>query len=188
MKTKLLFVLALALFFSCSSRNNQKKDAKSEELAALTVEEVQAQGNDLVGKEVVIKGTVTHVCKESGARCFVMGANEDNSIRIEAGKIGSFSQEQMGSDIKVRGILREVKLDSQDLAAMEKSAAEGGSANKEHALGHDGQSMHAVDGGKHDSLTKAKKLAEMSQKLSESKEAYLPVYYLEGVELLAEEK
>lgn len=188
MKTKLLILIGLALFISCSGPKNQKKDAKSAELTALTVEEIQAQGKELLGKEVVVKGTVTHVCKESGARCFVMGANEENSIRIEAGKIGSFSQEQMGSDIKVRGILRAVKLDAEDVAEMEKSAAAGESANKGHALGHDGQSMHAVDGGKHDSLTQAKKLAEMSEKLAESKEAYVPVYYLDGVELLAEEK
>lgn len=188
MKTKLLFVLALAAVVSCTSPNNRKKDAKLAELPVLSVEEIQAQGKDLVGKEVVIKGTVTHVCKESGARCFVMGASEDNSIRIEAGKIGSFSQEQMGSGIQVRGILREVKLDEADLAEMEKSAAAGEPANKGHVLGHDGQSMHAVDGGKHDSLTQAKKLAEMNEKLAESKEAYVPVYYLDGVELLAEEK
>lgn len=117
-----------------------------------------------------------------------MGSNEDKNIRIEAGKIGSFSQEQMGSDIKVRGILREVKLDGEDLAEMEKSAAAGESANKGHALGHDGQSMHAIDGGKHDSLAQTKKLAEMNKKLAESKEAYVPVYYMDGIELLAEEE
>lgn len=188
MKTKLLFAVGLAAFISCSGPNNQKKEAKSADAPTLSVEEVQAQGKDLLGKEVVIKGTVTHVCKESGARCFVMGANEENSIRIEAGKIGSFSQEQMGSAIKIRGILREVKLDAEDIADMEKSAAAGESANKGHALGHDGQSMHAVDGGKHDSLTQTKKLAEMNRKLAESKDAYVPVYYLDGVELLAEEK
>jgi hypothetical protein len=90
----------------------------------------------------------------------------------------------MGSDIEVRGILLEVQLDEEDLAEMEKSAAIGESANKDHALGHNGTKMHNVDGGKHDSLNQTQKLKEMSQKLTESKEGYVPVYYLEGIELI----
>jgi hypothetical protein len=132
----------------------------------------------------MVKGTVTHVCKEAGARCFVMGSTEDISIRIEAGRIGSFTQEQMGSDIQVRGTLKEVQLDEEDLAEMEKSAAAGESANKDHALGHDGPAMHSVDGGNHDSINQAKKIEGMNQKLADSKEGYIPVYYLEGIELV----
>ena len=63
----------------------------------------------LVDKEVVVKGTVSHVCKHSGARCFLMGSTEDISIRVEAGEeIGSFMQEQLGSELEIVGILREV--------------------------------------------------------------------------------
>jgi hypothetical protein len=185
MKKSLLLLLGLAIMTACSNQANQKK---TEELAVLTVDQLQEKGKDLVGKEVMVKGTVTHVCKESGARCFVMGSTEDISIRIEAGKIGSFSQEQMGSEIQVRGILQEVQLDEEDLAEMEKAAGEGESANKEHALGHDGPSMHAVDGGKHDSTSQAQKLEQMNQKLVESKEGYVPVYYLDGIELVQPKK
>lgn len=184
MKRTVVLFFSLLVLFSCSNQTKQKKDEKSAELAVLTVDELQAQGKNLVGKEVIVKGTVTHVCKESGARCFMMGSTEDISIRIEAGKIGSFSQEQMGSDIQVRGILREVQLDEEDLAEMEKSAAAGESANKGHALGHDAPAMHSVDGGNHDSINQAKKLEVMNQKLAESKDGYVPVYYLDGVELI----
>jgi len=77
-----------------------------------------------------------------------------------------------------------VKLEEEDLAEMEKAAAEGESANIGHALGHDGPKLHDVDGGKHDSINQEKKLAEMNQKLAESKEGYVPVYYLEGLKLV----
>ncbi len=179
-----MLLLSLVVLISCTNQNKQKKEEKSAELIVLTVDELQAQGKDLVGKEVMVKGTVTHVCKESGARCFVMGSTEDISLRIEAGKIGSFSQEQMGSELIVRGMLQEVQLDEEDLAEMEKSAAAGESANKDHALGHNGPKMHDVDGGKHDSISQTKKIEEMNQKLAESKEGYVPVYYLEGIELV----
>ena len=184
MKKSLLLLLSLVVLFSCTNQTKQKKEDKSAELAVLTVDELQSQGNELVGKEVLVKGTVTHVCKEAGARCFIMGSNEDVSIRIEAGKIGSFSQDQIGNDIQVRGILQEVQLTEEDLSEMEKSAAAGESANKDHALGHDATAMHTVDGGKHDSLNQTKKLEEMNQKLAESKEGYMPVYYLDGIELI----
>jgi len=184
MKKTMVLLFSLVVLFSCTNQTKQKKDEKSTELTVLTVDELQAQGKDLVGKEVMVKGTVTHVCKEAGARCFMMGSTEDVSIRIEAGLIGSFTQEQMGSDIQVRGTLKEVQLDEEDLAEMEKSAAAGESANKGHALGHDGPAMHSVDGGNHDSINQAKKLEDMNQKLAESKEGYVPVYFLEGIELV----
>ena len=184
MKKSLGVLLSLVVLFSCTNQAKQKKDEKSAELTALTVEELQAQGKDLVGKEVLVKGTVTHVCKEAGARCFVMGSTEDVSIRIEAGRIGSFTQEQMGNDILVRGTLQEVQIDEKDLAEMEKSAAAGESANKNHALGHDAPAMHSVDGGNHDSTNQAKKLEDMNQKLAASKEGYVPVYYIDGLELV----
>jgi hypothetical protein len=184
MKRSLGVLLSLVVLFSCTNQTTQTKAEKSAELAVLTVDELQAHGKDLVGKEVMVKGTVTHVCKEAGARCFVMGSTEDISIRIEAGRIGSFTQEQMGSDIQVRGILQEVQVDENDLAEMEKSAAAGESANKNHALGHEAPAMHSVDGGNHDNINQAKKLEAMNQKLAESKEGYVPVYYIDGLELV----
>jgi hypothetical protein len=184
MKKTLFALISFAVLISCTSQTSQKKDEKQAQMAALTVDDLQKQAAELVGKEVVVKGTVTHVCKEAGARCFIMGSNEDVIIRIEAGKIGAFTQEQMGSDIEVRGLLREVQLDEADLKEMQQADAKGESANKAHALGHDGPSMHTVDGGKHDSLSQTQKLEEMSNKLAESKEGYVPVYYLDGIELV----
>jgi hypothetical protein len=184
MKKSLGVLLSLVVLFSCTNQAKQKKDEKSAQLTVLTVDELQTQGKDLVGKEVLVKGTVTHVCKEAGARCFIMGSTEDVIVRIEAGRIGSFTQEQMGSDIQVRGTLQEVQIDEKDLAEMEQSAAVGESANKEHALGHDAPAMHNVDGGNHDSINQAKKLDNMNKKLAESKEGYVPVYYIDGLELI----
>lgn len=187
MKKALVLILSLVVFLSCINQNKPKKDEKSGELVVLTVDELHSQGKNLVGKEVLVKGTVTHVCKESGARCFIMGSTEDVSLRIEAGKIGSFTQEQMGSELQIRGILQEVQLDQEDLTELQKTA-NGEVINNDHAAGTEGPKMHDIDAGKHDSLTQTKKLAEMNQKLAESKEGYVPVYYLDGLELLAAKK
>lgn len=184
MKKSVVLFLSLIFLFSCNT-SNQKKSA---ELVVMTVDQLQENGKDLVGKEVMVKGTVSHVCKESGARCFLMGSTEEVSVRIEAGKIGSFGQEQMGSELKIRGILKEVQLDEEDLTEMEKAAKEGESANIGHALGHSEAAMHDIDGGKHDSINQTEKIAEMNLQLAESKEGYVPVYYIEGLELVINKK
>ena len=179
----MITLLGLLVLFACTPQTNRKKDEKQTQLVALTVDELQGQAGELVGKEVLVKGTVTHVCKEAGARCFIMGSNEDMIIRIEAGKIGSFTQDMMGNDIEVRGVLREVQINEADLKEMQQADENGESANKNHALGHSKPSMHVVDGGKHDSLSQTQKIKQLSEKLDESKEGYVPVYYIDGIEL-----
>jgi hypothetical protein len=114
-KLLLLSVFALILF-SCGNQKSKKQTAVQEvkKGAVLSVDDVIKQSAELADKEVVVKGTVMHVCTHSGKRCFIMGSNEDITIRIEAGdKIGSFSQELMGSDIEISGVLREVKTETQ---------------------------------------------------------------------------
>jgi len=184
MKHAFTILLITTLFISCNNQSKEKKNNLSDDVKVLTVDQIQELGAELLEKEVIIKGTVTHVCKNAGARCFLMGSNEDISIRIEAGKIGSFSQDQIGDEIQVRGILFEVQIDEEDLTEMEASSAAGESANKDHALGHDGPEIHDIDGGKHDSINQAEKLNELSQRLAESEDGYVPVYYLEGLELI----
>ena len=119
MRKLLVFTVFGLLLFGCG---NQKKSINEKEKVAqaapevkvLSVDDLLKQSAELADKEVVVKGTVMHVCKHSGKRCFIMGSNEDLTIRIEAGdKIGSFSQELMGSDIEITGVLREVKTDAQ---------------------------------------------------------------------------
>ncbi len=116
---KKLFVLTLfaLVLFSCGNQKKSKKETAVQSapvVKVLSVDDLLMQAADLADKEIVVKGTVMHVCTHSGKRCFIMGSNEEMTIRIEAGdKIGSFSQELMGSDIEITGVLREVKTDAQ---------------------------------------------------------------------------
>ena len=111
---KLTFILFTALaIFGCSNSKNQQTTATTEqpsEAVVYSVDELYKNAADLENKEVVVKGTVMHVCKEGGGRCFLMGSNENINIRVEAGeKIGAFKQEQMGSDLEIVGFLKMVK-------------------------------------------------------------------------------
>jgi hypothetical protein len=109
-------------------------------------------------KEVLVKGTVMHVCQHGGPRCFLMGSTEDINIRIEAGeKIGSFSQELMGSELEIAGVLREVKTE----------------ADAHNPGEHEGDAK-----AEEDSVT-----VKAHQVIAESQEKAEIVYFIEGLKI-----
>jgi len=117
MKNSALISLFALFLFSCgnSPKNQEQATTAGPETEAVvySVDELYNKAATVVDKEVVVKGTVMHVCQHGGQRCFLMGSNEDINIRVEAGeKIGTFSQEQMGSDLEITGILKEVKTEA----------------------------------------------------------------------------
>lgn len=161
---KIVFIGLFALiFFGCG--NTPKDQTQSEEKSATeqvpvvyTVDELYSNAATMVDKEVVVKGTVIHVCKESGARCFLMGSSEEINIRIEAGeKIGAFNQEQMGSSIEIVGVLKEVKTEADA-----------------HNPG-----QHEGEGAVEEDAT----VAEVHKVISESQANAETVYFIEGLKV-----
>lgn len=74
-----------------------------------------------VNKKVRVTGYVTHTCKHSGRRCFLTGESQKFTVRVEAkGKIGGFNRELVGSKIEVEGVLKERRLTTEEIDAMEK--------------------------------------------------------------------
>lgn len=154
-----LLTVFILFILSCGNQTNKgDQDKTGEEKAAVvySVDELYASAADLVDQEVTVKGTVMHVCKQGGGRCFLMGSTEDSNIRVEAGeKIGAFSQEQMGSDLTITGILKQVKTE-----------ADAHNPAREHDTGdheHDAEAEEA-----HRIIVEAEENAEV-------------VYFLEGI-------
>lgn len=116
MKKIALLSLMVFILFSCGQQAKQqvaKSDDVPQESVVLSIDEVLEKAPELAENEVTVKGTVMHVCQHGGQRCFLMGSTEDVTIRIEAGeKIGSFSQELMGSELEIVGLLKEVKTEA----------------------------------------------------------------------------
>lgn len=115
MRNLTLISLFALILFGCGNAGKQQQAGvgQPEVATVLSVDELYGNAADWLDKEVVVKGTVMHVCKEGGARCFLMGSTEDVNIRVEAGeKIGAFNQEQMGSELEIVGILKEVKTEA----------------------------------------------------------------------------
>lgn len=165
MKQLALLTLVAALFFSCGNKNGSNKNSaeEAEKMAVIyTVDELYANASDLAGKEITVKGTVMHVCKQGGGRCFLMGSNEDFTIRIEAGeKIGAFSQEQMGSDLTITGIFKEVKTE---------------------ADAHNPALEHGTEDHEHDDEAE-----EAHRIIAEAEDKTEVVYFMEGIQIVKEE-
>lgn len=165
MKRIIFYTFIVTLFFSCGNQNNKSTSEDVEKSATVySVDELYANAVDLVGREVTIKGTVMHVCKQGGGRCFLMGSNEDFNIRVEAGeKIGAFSQEQMGSDLTITGIFKEVKTE----ADAHNPAREHGEEETDHDHDEDAEEAHRI-------IAEAQEKAEV-------------VYFMEGLTIVKEE-
>ncbi|HSH20327.1 MAG TPA: hypothetical protein VLA03_07725 [Draconibacterium sp.] len=160
MKNLALFGIIVLLFFGCGkqNKNQQKIDEQSAVITVLTVDELYEKAAEMADKEVVVKGTVMHVCKQGGGRCFLMGSNEDINIRVEAGeKIGAFSQELMGSELEISGVLKVVRTE-----------ADAHNAGQEHGEGEAKQAEDEATENAHKIIAEAQESAEV-------------VYFIEGI-------
>ncbi len=162
---------AVALFLSCNhgTNVNEQKTADSQTGAAsevMIVSHLLEKADGIIDREVTVKGMVTHTCKHSGKRCFIIDSLENKTIRIEAtGTIESFSNELLGTEITVAGILRERRLDNVYFDEWETKTL----AEKE----------KAEDGGDHcnEELTQ---IGEMREWMKTHNKDYYPVYYVDG--------
>ena len=167
--------MTLALTF-VSCQGNQKKahaeEAKAEvkvEAAVVTPEKVMEEGATLVGQEVLVKGTVNHVCHHGGKKCRLAGTTEGAWIQVMArGEIKQFPQDLIGSEIVVKGTVKERKITKEMVEGQEKAAKEAMSkAETEEAKQHCSSSMGNVE--------------KMKQWMADNNTDHYSVYFVEGV-------
>ena len=77
----------------------------------MEVDSLLSDADALVGKEVTIEGVCTHTCKHGATKIFLMGSDDTQTIRVEAGKLGSFSSKCVNAIVRVKGILKEQRVD-----------------------------------------------------------------------------
>lgn len=119
---KSLFILGVAiwcaLFSACNSNSaNQREQPVS---VVWNIDDLLVSADSLNGELVNVEGICTHVCQHGGKKLFLMGDNEDHTIRVEANEeIGQFSQDALNSLVSVTGILTEERIDEAYLVAWE---------------------------------------------------------------------
>ncbi|MCT4616168.1 MAG: hypothetical protein N4A49_15020 [Marinifilaceae bacterium] len=118
---KIVKVLVLVFFaFICTYSNAQSDLSK-----AVSIDKMMKTAEKNIGKEICVYGKVKHVCSHSGRRLFLANKKADLSLRVNTyGKIKSFNRELSGSNIKLKGILRQQTLSKEDIDKLEERITE----------------------------------------------------------------
>ena len=120
MKTNKLMMSATAFLLLLAGVGCGNRTTKAESTAAaaeaavgeaLQIDDLLAGADSLAGKEVWIEGVCTHACKHGARKIFLMGSDDTQTIRVESGKLGKFDPQCVGSIVRVKGILREQRVD-----------------------------------------------------------------------------
>lgn len=167
---RIIFLALIVSFaFGCSNNQNKSTEASDqqmviEEVSTIDVVSLLADAEAFDGKEVLLTGTVVHVCKHSGKRLHLMAADDKTKIRVEAGDIGQFERELEGSNIVAKGIFRREVIDEAYLA---KWAGE---------LGKEGE--HKSHEEQEEEKGKIKMYRGM---MKETEEGYLENFWVDGI-------
>ncbi|MBP6977310.1 MAG: hypothetical protein PHD61_01270 [Bacteroidales bacterium] len=122
MKSRLFFFIAFSLMLaSCGTRSGQEQQNENTGTPVLTVANFDSLAGQYIGKEIQIEGLVDHVCRHSGKRMFLVQPDGAGRVKVVTGEnISVFDVALEGTDVIVRGIVDELKVDEQYLAEWEK--------------------------------------------------------------------
>ncbi|HSH50139.1 MAG TPA: hypothetical protein VK982_00290 [Bacteroidales bacterium] len=174
MKKLLGLIVVTALIFSCGTQ--EKKEEK--DIKAIPVDKIMADTENYINEEVVVKGMVNHVCAHGGKRMFILGEDPDIALRVTPDeKIGIFEKELEGNTVIIKGILKELIINDEYVAQLEKEIAEG----------MDNEALHDHSGGSHDEdeesavdSSKIKQVEQMKTDIAESKKGFVAQYWIEA--------
>ena len=161
----LSFLILTTFIVGCSDSKSVRteqaisKNSSRELIGAINVVDLIGNAADYDGKEVILTGTVVHVCKHSGKRLHLLGSDEKTRIRVEAGEIGVFDRELEGSEIITRGIFRRQIIDEEYMAKWENEMKKEGRNHE----AHEGQEEEADKMKRYRDMMKEKDGGQMEQ-------------------------
>lgn len=190
MKTrKLTIAIAVGImtFIGTSCGNKQQKsisETTTEQTAssALEVDSLLARAESFVGQEVTIEGVCTHACKHGAKKIFLMGSDDTQVIRVEAGALGAFDPTCVNSIVRITGTLKEQRIDEAYLQNWE--AQLHAQTAEKHGAGEAGCNSEKKARGETANSPEAR-IADFRTKIADRKaetgKEYLSFYYLEAI-------
>ncbi len=163
MNTRIL-ILALFVITLVACNNAKQPTAK-----VVDVTQLLSVAETKIDAEVEVTGRVNHVCSHSGRRCFLIDSTGEYSIRVEAaGQIESFSKEIIGSEIKVKGVLKEEQLTADEITEWENELKETDLQTAE----NQGETCSA----------EMANINKMREWMKAHNKNYYAIYYIEGIQ------
>ncbi len=185
MKKGMITLVAVAFLFTACQNNTEKKETKNteeevvvvEKAVPVTVTEFEKQAENLVGKKVVITGTVDHVCKHGGQRMFVIETGSEERVKVTPDEnIAAFKPDWEGQTIEVEGIVEEQRIDEDFLKEWEEEILAGDDMGDDKGEGkHLGGNMEK-GGSEADQSEEMKKINNLRQQIAETEKGYLSFF------------
>ena len=173
-------------FIGTSCGNKQQKsasEATTEQSAssALEIYSLLANAESLAGQEVTIEGVCTHTCKHGAKKIFLMGSDDTQVIRVEAGTLGTFDPKCVNSIVRVTGTLKEQRIDEAYLQNWEAQLK--AQAAEKHGTGEAGCDSEKKARGETANSPEAR-IADFRAKIADRKaetgKEYLSFYFMEA--------
>ncbi len=185
MKKGIVTLTAIVFLLSACTNNAEKKETKNTNEETVMVEEIvpvnvitfEEQAEDLVGKKVVITGTVDHVCKHGGQKMFVIETGSDARVKITPDEqVAAFKSEWEGQNIELTGIVEEQRIDEDYLKEWEEEIMADADMGDDKGEGkHLGGNMEK-GGSEADKAEEMEKVNNLRQQIAETEKGYLSFF------------
>lgn len=188
MKKTMVYLSSLLLCIGsigCSSNSKQQAqdtvENRAESPAGMEVDSLLSRAEQLNGKAITVQGICTHTCKHGAKKIFLMGSDDTQTIRIEAGALGQFSPDCVNSIVEVDGILKEQRIDESYLVQWEEQIK--AQTGENHGSGEEGCSTEKNARGETGN-TSEERIADFRKRIAENKaktgKDYLSFYFVEA--------
>jgi hypothetical protein len=185
MKKGIITLIAIAFLLSACTNSAEKKETKNENEEVLTVEEIvpvnvitfEEQAEELVGKKVVITGTVDHVCEHGGQRMFIIETGSDARVKVTPDEqVAAFKPDWEGQNIELTGIVEEQRIDEDYLKEWEEEIMADADMGDDKGEGkHLGGNMEK-GGSEADKAEEMEKVNNLRQQIAETEKGYLSFF------------
>lgn len=119
-KTSIFTILALFCLVLVSCGGSSKSESAEGSAGTISVDQLLADAENLVGDTVVIEGVCSHLCRHGGRKAFVVGSADSVLIRCEAFPLMGepFPKSTIHQPIQVKGVVCEERVDEAAIQKM----------------------------------------------------------------------
>lgn len=175
--------MSVVLFANCTG--NKKTANSDRNQTALSVDNVLTMAEQETDKTVIVEGLCTHVCSHGGKKLFMMGEDDSNTIRVDSNDdLGTFKADCTNSLVRVKGLLKEERIDEAYLVKWESELAQG--TAEEHGEDGEGCVTEQKAQGQDTISGEATRIKDFRIRIAERNETegknYLSFYFIEASE------
>ena len=182
---KYLVALMAMIFVLSACENQQKKEAASEEevvlieeIVPVSLSDFDVKAEELVGKQVMLTGTVDHVCKHGGQRMFVIETGSEGRVKVTPDEnIAAFKTDLEGQTCKLIGIVEEQRIDEEYLKEWEEEIMAGVDMGDDKGEGSHLGGNTEKGGSDADMEEEMEKVNNLRQEIAESGKGYLALLF-----------